>query len=404
MISVDEVRKYLSESAWLPSRERIALEDSFGRVLATDYKTDRNLPPFDRITMDGIAIPSSSYKQGIRSFRCENTQFAGAAQVTHSGRPDTCIEVATGAVVPYGCDAVIPYEWLEKKEGAFRVVHSGTVQSGVNIHSEGSDLTAATTVLSKNQVIDHHAITILASIGVAQPEVWTMPKTAVISTGDELVDFDRTPLPHQIRKSNDLVISGLLSPLGVHAERIHLPDSQEQLSVWLQDHMTQYDLLIFSGGVSMGRKDFTPDVLAEAGIQPIFHKVKQRPGKPLWFGKSEKLTVFGLPGNPVSAAVSTAVHIRYWLTHFMASELKETSVVLDEAIQFKPQLTRWMPVISYCEHGVIKVKPVPGNNSGDFISLYGTSGLIELPAEQNEFERGSVYNYINWEWKINSLI
>ncbi len=395
MISVEELRNHLIRNAWKPSAEVVSLADSFGRALAHDYATDRNLPPFDRVTMDGIAISAVSYQQGIRSFRCENKQFAGSQQIRHSGRLDTCIEVATGAALPLGCDAILPYEWLDKEDDAFRVVQTAEVHPGMNIHAEGSDLLAGSGILKKGEMIDQHAMAIMASIGVALPEVFSLPRTAIISTGDELVDVEQLPLPHQIRRSNDLVIAGLLAPLGLQPERVHLHDSKEQLCEWLRGHLNRFDLLIFSGGVSMGKKDYTPEALASVGIDAIFHKVSQRPGKPLWFGKNERTTVFGLPGNPVSAAVSTAVHIRYWLTCNYVNKA-EASVVLDEEVTFKPKLTRWMPVHVRHDKGVLRATPVRGNNSGDFISLHGTTGLIEMPAEQELFERGSVYEYIEW--------
>jgi molybdopterin molybdotransferase len=403
MIEVDELRQILSENAFEPKTEKVPLDESVGRILATDYKNDRPLPPFDRVTMDGIAISAASYASGIRRFRGEKKQFAGEAKSERSNADDTCVETSTGAVLPGNCDAILPYEWLKRDGDDFEVVDDKEVVSGMNVHAEGSDLDKGEPVLTKGEVIDPQSVTVLATIGVQEVEVLTLPKTAVISTGDELVDIDRDPLPHQIRRSNDRTIEVLLQPHGIEVDRVHLPDDPIVLEHWIKDHGKRYELLIFSGGVSMGQKDHTPKVLEAAGVRPLLHKVKQRPGKPLWFGRSDELTVFGLPGNPVSAAVSTAVHIRYWLLQHLTKTTKRFAV-LAEDVHFKPELTRFMPVKLVDDHGTLRAYPVPGNGSGDFISLTQTSGILELPIGKEVYEAGDAFPYFDWQWKRSSHI
>lgn len=406
MISLQEARDLLSNCRFDTPTEYIPLEHALGRILAVDVHTDRPLPPFDRVAMDGIAIAADSFEQGIRIFKREAQQFAGEPRVNRSAALDTAVETSTGAILPGNCDAVIPYEWLEETDGEFKLIEDRQVVAGMNIHAKGKDLATETKVLEAKQRIDATSITTLASVGVDIVAVKSLPRVAIITTGDELVEVFNTPQEHQIRQSNGHTIRALLKPLGIEARLYHLNDSRENFRNWINLHRKHYDLMIFTGGVSKGKRDYLPQVLEGAGIEALFHRVAQRPGKPIWFGGNGAPYVFGLPGNPVSSAVATLVYIRPWIEmnlgtfNSLADEPKLTAM-LNKPVTFKPNLTLFQPVNVRVEDAKVIAEPVKTNGSGDFISLRQATGVVELPEGETVFAAGLVVNYYPFEWKRN---
>lgn len=406
MIDVNTARQLISQHRVELHAEQVTLENALDRVLVDNHHTDRDLPPYDRITMDGIAISAADYQRGVRSFARESRQYAGDARISRSERVGTCIETSTGAILPGNCDAVIPYEWLEETEGRFDLVDERAVTTSMNVHVKGSDLGSGTTILPAGSLIDAGAVTMLASIGCSEVSVKRLPRLAIISTGDELVEVGATPLHHQIRRSNNYSIAALLAPLGVKASSYHLPDNRSILDAWMQNQRHNYDVLIFSGGVSMGKRDFMPSVLRAAGIDEVFHRIAQRPGKPLWFGAGDRQVVFGLPGNPVSTIVSTIVYVRTWLELCLgiAPPLHRTNhalAVIEREVTFAPSLTLFKAVRTFDRNGVRLAEPIEGNGSGDFSSLIGVNGFIELPAHEVTFKAGTALAYHPLTWRRN---
>lgn len=402
MISIEQARKIMQLHRFDPEIEHVTLQRALGRTLAIDVFADRSLPPFDRVSMDGIAVAAADLDAGIRSFYCESKQFAGEPAVRRSDNAGTCIETATGAVLPGNCDTIIPYEALIETADAFILRDAIHVKPYQNVHRAGSDLPENTRILPLGRTIDAAAIAALASVGYAQVPVFTLPRTAIVSTGDELVAVEQIPLPHQIRQSNAHTIQSLLQPLGVHATHYHLDDDRSVMLNWLASHAPRFDLIIFSGGVSMGKKDFLPEVLAEIGVEKHFHKVSQRPGKPMWFGNKQNMHVFGLPGNPVSTFLSVILHVRPWIASSAPlATLAPEAVLLGEPFEFAPELTLFQPVILKNENGCLHAYPVRGNGSGDYHSLIQCTGVIELPAHRNRFERDEIVHYTSFAWRKN---
>lgn len=402
MITIAHARELLNSNRFDPEIEHVPLQRAVGRVLAIDVFSDRALPPFDRVSMDGIAVSAADLDLGIRTFRREAHQFAGESARFRSDEIGSCIETATGAVLPNNCDTVIPYEALIESENEFILRDDAIVRPLQNVHRAGSDLAAGERILQLGREINAAAIAALASVGYAQVPVFSLPRTALVSTGDELVAVNQFPLPHQIRQSNAHTIHSLLLPMGIHATHFHLDDDRDAMLNWLNSHQQRFDLIIFSGGVSMGKKDFLPEVLAEIGIEKHFHKVSQRPGKPLWFGSKKNLHVFGLPGNPVSTFLSVIVHVRLWIANCYPTMISETEqVALGETVDFAPELTLFQPVILKNEGGTLHAYPVRGNGSGDYHSLINCTGVIELPAERTRFERGEIVHYTSFSWRKN---
>ena len=405
MTDVEAARKQILSTAKSCGIENVAIDQALGRVLAVTVTTDRDLPPFDRVTMDGIAVSSADWAAGQRFFKRVAQQFAGEPQCHRGTETGTCVETSTGAVLPGDCDAILPYEWLRETDAGFECVHDGAVKPYMNVHRKGSDLPQGYFVLHAGYRIDPTAIGILASVGCTEVSVRTLPRIAVISTGDELVDINNSPLSHQVRRSNDRAISAVLADLGVTTERFHLEDSPQSMAAWLANNRQRFDALVFSGGVSKGKRDFLPQVLEQSGIRQRFHRVSQRPGKPFWFGEGTQV-VFGLPGNPVSALVGAVVYIRPWVEACLGlihpqQPSPPWSVILAEELQFQPPLTLFKPVVIECVQGQLLARPAEYNGSGDFSSLAGIHGFIELDQSSTHFPAGSVVNYHPIAWKRN---
>lgn len=404
MITVNDARNIVLSTAKSMGTETVAIDDAMGRVLAESVTADRDMPPFDRVTMDGIAIASADYRAGCRNFVCVARQFAGEPQISRGHEPNTCVETSTGAVLTGGCDAILPYEWLSETDGGFTVIEAHEVKPMMNVHAQGSDLQAGSVLLHPGYCIDASAIAVLASVGCTQVVVRKAPYIGIISTGDELVDVHETPLAHQIRRSNDRAIAAVIEETGARVERFHLSDSPAEISAWLEANRHRFDALVFSGGVSKGKRDYLPEALENAGIQKHFHRVAQRPGKPFWFGSGD-CVVFGLPGNPVSALVGAVVYIRPWIEACLSGESATHptgfEVALAAELTFAPQLTLFKPVTVEAKGGRILAKPIDHNGSGDFGSLVGTHGFIELQPHIDRFPAGSVVTYHPMKWKKN---
>ncbi len=397
MITAEEaLAKVLEHTLTSPSIS-IALENAAGYTLAEDIYADRDFPPFNRVAMDGIAFLFESLEKANSTFPIEAIQFAGEAQ-KEMHYSLACIEVMTGAVLPLGCDTVIRYEDIrieEDKGGklARLTIPVSDIKKGQHIHAQGIDKRAKDILLSKGIRISPAEIAVLATVGKTQVLVQAPPRVAVISTGDELVEVNKTPLAHQIRMSNSYMLASALLPLGIQAKRFHLTDEPEILRERLQEILAQHDVILLSGGVSAGKKDYVPQILRELGVQQLFHKVAQKPGKPFWFGvEASGKAVFALPGNPVSTYLCFC---KYALP-FISGKISKEQVVLDKAIKFNPPLTYFVPAMSYFKEGIHYANPFEGSGSGDFANLTQCDGFIELPADKSYFEVGEVFTFIRF--------
>jgi molybdopterin molybdotransferase len=406
-------RVILQALAALPS-EDCPLMHAHGRVLRAPIRADRAMPPFDRVTMDGYAVRAAAIREGARNLRVLGLQAAGMRPQVLA-EDDTCIEIATGAVLPTGADAVVPYEETNRGAmpgagadpdgGAARrvmIAADAEVSPGRNVHRRGSDAAAGDVLVPAGVRLGGGEIAVAAACGAAHVSVAGRPSVAVVATGDELVEVDAADLaPHQIRKSNDYALRAalLLSERVARVERLHLRDLRSEIESGLRRILAEFDVVLLTGGVSKGKFDFLPQVLTELGVRALLQGVAQRPGKPMWFGVSPRRTpVFALPGNPVSAY--TCLH-RYVVPALdVMAGLQPApleTAVLAERVTFKPSLTYFLPVaLQPSADGRHLVAPAPFNTSGDLGGLVGTHGFVELPAEQQEFLPGTVARF--WRW------
>lgn len=375
------------------------LEDCIAAYLAEDLVADRDFPPFDRVTMDGIAIVFKTFESGKRKFTIEATAAAGSPQ--HALKNDkNCIEVMTGAIMPKGVDTVIRYEDLTIENNQ-ATINLDTLKYKQNVHFKGSDLTKGAVIVKKGKQLSSAEINIAASIGKATLKICQLPKVVIFSTGDELVPVDKTPELHQIRRSNVYGIQATLKEWGVSASLEHLADDKEEMLQVISKALNDYDLFIFTGGVSKGKFDFLPEVLEELKVQKHFHKVQQRPGKPFWFGSnSQGKMIFALPGNPVSSFVCTYVYLKYWFQMSLGIEPNTLYVKLRRDVIFKPNLIYFLQSKLQSEpDGTLVAEPIKGNGSGDFTNLTNADGFLILPQEKEEFKKGEVFDFITYRKK-----
>lgn len=375
----DIILKHLKRSQ---PTEMIPLDQATGRYLTRDLHADRPLPPFDRVMMDGIAIRHSAWALGKRRFPISAVQAAGqvAAELADHA---SCIEVMTGGVLPRGCDCVIPVEEISLTPGQATIHETATPRVGQHIHPLGSDTSAGATLLSTGQRLSAPELTIAASCGVTSLPVASLPKISLVSTGDELVAPEASPLPHQIRRSHATALRASIAShhLGTVTEQ-HAPDDPAQLESILRQALENSDILVLTGGVSRGKYDFVAPVLNKLLGRPRFHGVAQRPGKPLayWAG-GEHPPVFALPGNPVSVMACAARYLLPALSFQLNGSLPEPRQLPAQG-QFNcpPHFTGLIPC--QIQHGMLKL--VPPSNSGNFLSLAGTHGVAELPGKLSQ--------------------
>ncbi|WP_445385030.1 molybdopterin molybdotransferase MoeA [Robiginitalea sp. IMCC44478] len=380
--------------------ELLPLEEAVGLYLAEEIFADRDLPPFDRVTMDGIAIHSDALKMGLKRFKVSGIARAGEA-VQNLPKTDQCFEVMTGAVLPNGADTVIRYEDISINGGIAAL--DKPVQAGKNIHGKGTDALKDSVLIPLNTQISPAEISILASVGKSKLLVHRRPKVILVSTGDELVEPEQVPEPHQIRKSNIYALSAALDKEGIVAEKIHLPDHPETIEKQLRSALERADVLMLSGGVSMGKFDYLPEVLGNLGVEKAFHKVAQRPGKPFWFGihPEWKTTVFSFPGNPVSTFLNYHLYFRNWLRAGMGIQTKKTMVEMGQETVNSSDLTHFKLLRIEPEQGMLKGYPVPMNGSGDFLSLSRAHGFVQLEPSDKEYPPGCKLPFI--PFKTNFL-
>lgn len=377
--------------------EEVDFNNSLGRVLKESIKADRDLPPFNRVSMDGIALNSKIFDSGQREFPIENVQAAGSQQLSLQNEFN-CIEAMTGSILPQGTDAVIPYELITIENDIARV-NIEEIRYFQNVHKKGLDNKQGEELIPKNRKISSAEIGVLATVGKDRVKVARNPKIAIISTGDELVNVDQTPEPFQIRKSNVHTLSALLQNENLEASVFHITDDKSLLKSQIAYFLEVFDVLMFSGAVSKGKFDFLPEVLDELGVEKYFHKVRQRPGKPFWFGKKSKATIFAFPGNPVSTFVSCLKYFIPWFLKSQGLEFdKKNYAVLADDFSFRPELTYFMQVKISNVDGQLMASPEVGNGSGDLANLTLNDAFLELPADKESFKKGELFPLITYRF------
>jgi|688.fasta_scaffold125138_3 molybdopterin molybdotransferase len=369
--------------------ESVSLASSSGRELAENIYSDRDQPPFHRVMMDGYAFQIAAWEKGIREFYVEGIQAAGEAPFTLKDE-NGCIEIMTGAVLPNDCSVVIQYEKSIRKDNSvqFQIEELKHFQ---NVHAKGFDKKLGEIILKEGTVIGPLEIAALASVGKAKVKVTKRFNIAIVSTGNELVEVHETPSDYEIRSSNLEMLQSLLKPYSEQINVFRLSDDEQETTHFIQHELENFDIVCFSGGVSKGKYDFVAKALEENGIEKHFHGVKQKPGKPFFFGSKSETVVFAFPGNPIS--------VLHCATRYLIPQLNKSSIEnaqLKSGYYNKSVLTVYLPAfISTYNNGLRMAQLILQNGSGDFMGATGSNGFIEiLPnTEVKENEVISFYKF-----------
>ncbi|MEE9392595.1 MAG: gephyrin-like molybdotransferase Glp [Planctomycetota bacterium] len=373
--------------------ETLPLAEALGRVLAEDVAADMDMPPFDRSAMDGFAARSGDFQNGLAELLVCGTVAAGEA-ASIAVPPGSCVKIMTGAPVPADTDVVVMVEKSEELPGdRARVRLRDAIRPGQNIAPRGQDMRKGEFVLTSGTAIRPIEVGMLATLGCAEVAVFRRPRVAVIATGDELVALgDGRPGPGQIRESNGHMLSSQVADLGAGIEPIHLGiarDNPAAVNAML-DTAFAADVVVLSGGVSMGEFDYVHHTLKERGLNVLFEQVAMKPGKPLLFGEmtveDRTVFVFGLPGNPVSSYVTFELFVRPFLRglmgfsgpHFLEMAARITSDSGGKALR----RTQHLPAKIWLEEGEVLAEAVTWNGSGDLRGLLRANGFIIVEAHE----------------------
>jgi molybdopterin molybdotransferase len=398
VVGFDEALKIvLAHAADLipPAAESLPLPVCNDRVLAEPVLADRDQPPFDRSTRDGFAVRAADF--GSRSLRIAGQVRAGEQWQGAALQPDAAIQIMTGAPIPQGADAVVMVEHVERVDGAIRAVGGRTIRSGENIVPRGSEARKGETVLPKGVLIRGAEIALAAACGRSMLSVFRKQAVSIVATGDELVEIDATPDLQQIRNSNSYALASLVTQSGGEAVRLPIaPDLRPELEEIIRA-ARRSDLMLLSGGVSMGEYDLVEEVLQSLGAEFFFTGVKMKPGKPVVFGRLPAANgfpaqfFFGLPGNPVSTQVTFHCFVEP-LLHAMAGAAAQgphfAQATLAEDATGKPGLMQVLPARLTPDRLRPTVKLVPWQGSGDLAANARANCYAVLPPDQERFAAG----------------
>jgi len=388
MLSTADADQLLASLHHVGRIETVSLAQAAGRCLAYRLLADRDGPPYHRVAMDGYAVDAT---ENLSTWTVRGLQLAGKPPQDRSGQA-TAIEVSTGAVLPGGCDAVVRYEDTQRTGDTVHLKQGMLLPlPGSHVHHQGSDYHKGDQLLASGLILRSPHLHSLASAGSDPVSVVSRPRWALAATGDELVEVRDEPLGWQIRRSNAAAIIGEATAwgLGPDTETV-LPDHRAGLKAGLEKLLPGLDVLVLTGGVSAGRLDLVPEVLTEMGAQTLFHKIDQRPGKPLWCGQLGSTVLFGLPGNPVSSLFAFRRYVLPWLLACEGRPLAEVRVKVKGLKHHTGHQTVFLPWSR--EHGVLHWK-----GSGDFLALADSDGFIEVDTDPRSLSEPRVHQWGgNW--------
>jgi molybdopterin molybdotransferase len=384
MITYEQALKTVLDNSYILEKEFVALMDSLGRVLAEDVFSDLDMPPFNRSAVDGYA--------------CRREDLAGELEVIETVRAGMfpaktvskgqCTRIMTGAPVPGGADCVIMIEETLEIESD-RIKYTGSkTKSNFSLFAE--DVKAGEQVLATGTMISPQHIAILAAVGHVKPLVFKKPAVAVIATGDEIVEPHLKPGISQIRNSNGYQLAAQAVKAGAEAFYFGIArDTEEDTFRMLTEALSKTDVVLLTGGVSMGTFDFVPEILEKAGVGILFRKISVQPGKPTVFGLKDNKRIFGLPGNPVSSFAIFEILVKPMLWKMMGRENSMADLRLPIGVNYQRKRSdrmQWLPV--QIDDG--KVFPLEYHGSAHIFSLAEAHALAAIPIGTTELNEGDI--------------
>jgi molybdopterin molybdotransferase len=398
LISIEEARsRVLAEASPLPT-ETVPLPEAVGSVLAEDIVAAHSVPPFDNSGMDGFAVRAADLVDATSGSpaRLSIAETIPAGHVaTKSLRPGEAARIMTGAPMPRGADTVAQVE-ITSEDGGDVLVYEA-VKPGKNIRRAGEDVAAGDRVLTAGTALWPAEIGVLASLGHPQILVHRRPRVAIISTGSELVEVDQPLGPGQIRNSNSYSLRALCRQMGVEATAFGIVADDYEATRRAMQAGLDYDMLLTSGGVSVGKFDFVKDVQDELGVERRLWGVAMKPGKPLVFGVRGRTLVFGLPGNPVSAMVSFELFVRPALLRLMGYRKTARPLyqaVIEEDVNNPDGRTYVVRVRAWREDGTWHISSTGAQGSGILRSMVGANGLAFVPGGARGVRSGEEVDFL----------
>ncbi|MGD1010371.1 MAG: gephyrin-like molybdotransferase Glp [Candidatus Aminicenantales bacterium] len=374
--------------------ESISLADALGRTLARDVLAREPVPPFSKATMDGYAVRAADTcaAGGAGAVELEVIEDLPAGRVCRRDiGPGRAVRIMTGAPLPGGADAVVMVENTEKAGGWVRILRP--VGQGDNIGEAGEDVQKGDLVLEKGDLVGPAEVGMLAALGHASVRSSRRPEVAVIATGDEIVEPGRKPRPGQIRNSNGHALRAMALQAGAKADYLGIArDRDSSLKLKIRK-ARKADILVLSGGVSVGDHDLVKEELRGLGVRPVFWRVRIKPGKPVFFGVRGRQLVFGLPGNPTSAMVTFHLFVRPAIDRMLGRKIvgpRAGKAVLEKEIALKPGRTQFLRAVLAGDGPGLRVDPFPDQKSGVLRSMVRSRALIVVPADVSRIERGTV--------------
>ncbi len=373
MTGFEEAYQLILSFAKAGLKEKVGLDEATGRVLAETVRSDADMPPFDRSAMDGYACRKADLDQHLKIIE----EIPAGETPEKEIKQGTCSKIMTGAEVPPGADCVVKIEDTNLlSDNRIEITIKRSVN---NIRRRGEDLSRGDVLIKKGTRLGSQHIGLLAMNGCVDPEVYCQPKVAILSTGSELVDSATSPSSSGIRNSNGPQLLSQLRSLMIKSQDLGIAkDDKLSLKEVIESNLGDLDVLLVSGGVSMGDYDFVPGVLTDLGFEIKLHKMKVRPGKPLLFGVRERQFVFGLPGNPVSTFVQFEVVIKPFLLKLMGADVLERGVKMElgEDLRIKTLPLRFFVPIKI-KSGM--AYPLEYHGSGHLASYSQADGILEIP-------------------------
>ncbi len=385
MLPFEEALEIVLDSAHELDVEPVDIRQALNRVLAEDVTSDIDVPPFDKSLRDGYACRKADLANELSVVETIPAGYVPSASIG----PGECSKIMTGAMMPQGADCVLMKEYIEPlAENTVRFVGDSTTDF---ISRRAEDVKAGQVVLKRGILLKPPHIAVLASVGHTRPLVSTFPRIGVMATGNELIDPANTPKLSQIRNSNSCQLAAQIVGLGaIITDYGIVEDTKKAIDVMFKKAIDENDVVLVSGGVSVGDFDFVPGILKENNFNLLFEKIAVKPGKPTIFGVSSKRYCFGLPGNPVSTFVQFEILIKPFLYKLMGHDYQSPDIRMPLGESFKRKDTErqeWLPVV-FSEAGTVKL--IEYHGSAHVSSLCSADGLINVDVGVSDVEKGTI--------------
>ena len=392
MLTYEEAKVTILAHAQAQEPEKVDFRNSVGRALAEDLIAQEDQPPFDNSAVDGYAVKLNAIAKATSEnpvvLRCQEYMFAGRLD-TISLQDGECVQVATGAPIPLGADAVVMREQVVRKDN--QVYFSHPTQNGNNLRRRGRDMSIGDPLFPVGTTIAPTHLVLLAAQGLVEVPLYKRLKINILSTGTELVDPIIKPGPGQIREANSFLLEALLQTEACEVTRLHRVVDDLAGTIKVLDEALKADVLLISGGVSVGDSDFVKPALKELGVEEIFWRVKIKPGKPLVFGKLGETKVFGLPGNPASTFVLFEELVRPYLRKCLGHQQIEVpmrSAKITEDFDETSERLQLLRAHWYHQDGTDWVRPVPQQGSFSIASIAQANSLIHMTENSKPLRSG----------------